>query len=220
MKITANMKIELEIEQENKGNLHGKTTLYSVVEEIGEDGGLLIHTPVYQRKRYALPDNVIIILRFSIGSNVYVAPVIYAGRVKIGNTEYEKLRQIGDIHLNQRTDYRFPVTLPVTVERLNADYANKPIKGQTVNISGGGMLLSVSEDIGINERLAFVFNTGNLETVEGTVLRSEKTNSEKYPYKISVQFAFKIPQHKQRLNKFIADQQQSAIEKIREGLNG
>ena len=224
--LNKNMKIELDIEHENNEGLRTKTTLYSVVEEVCENGDLLIHTLVYQRKRYHLPDDTVILLRFFIGSLIYVAPVMYAERVKIGNTEYEKLRQVGEIHQNQRNDYRLSVIIPVSVERYNMNNYNQPIKGQTLNISGGGMLFAVSEEIGINEKVACTFGAGNVKTVEGTVVRSEKTDGDIYRYKISVQFTFKIQQQKQRLQKFVTEQQRLAIkqqlenEKSREGING
>jgi c-di-GMP-binding flagellar brake protein YcgR len=151
---------------------------------------------------------------------------MYAERVKVGNTEYEKLRQVGEIHQNQRNDYRLSVMIPVSVERFNINNFNQPIKGQTLNISGGGMLFAVGEEIGINEKVACNFGKGNIETVEGTVVRSEKTDGDIYRYKISVQFTFKIQQQKQRLQKFVTEQQRLAIkrqlenEKLREGING
>ena len=151
--LTKNMKIELDIEQ----GLHQRITLYSVIEDICEDGGLLIHTPVYQRCHYQLHHNTVMVLRFFVGSDLYVIPVMYAGRVTIDGTEYEKLRQIGEIRQKQRNDsYRLPISLPISVECINARNYNQPIQGQTLNISGGGMLLAVSEEIDINEKMAFI----------------------------------------------------------------
>lgn len=140
--INVGMKIELDIEHGNQFGIHKKTTLYSVVEEICKDGGLLIHTPVYQRNQYRLPDDTVILVRFSVGTLVYAVPVMYAGCVEIGNALYEKLLPIGEIHQNQRISYRLPLTLPVTVERFNMNNYNQPLIGKTINISDGGMAFS------------------------------------------------------------------------------
>ena len=116
---------------------------------------------------------------------------------------------------------RLPITLPVTVERFNRSNYNQPIKGQTVNISGGGVLLATDGEIGINDSVSVVLDIDGTESIEGTVVRSERADGGRYPYKISVQFAFKIQQQKRRFHKFIEEQQRLSIEnKLKEGING
>ena len=116
---------------------------------------------------------------------------------------------------NQRREHnRLSISLPVAVERFNMKNYNEPIEGQTINMSNGGMcLLTVSEDIGINEKVTLSFDIGDIETVEGVVLRTETADDGIYRHKISVQFAFKMPQQKQRLYKFLEERQ------LREGGN-
>jgi c-di-GMP-binding flagellar brake protein YcgR len=92
-----------------------------------------------------------------------------------------------EIRKEQRADYRLPIVMPVSVVRHITNNYNYPIEGQTVNISGGGMFLTVGEEIGINEKVALTFDMGETETVEGIVVRYEKINN---LYNISVQFIF------------------------------
>ena len=111
---------------------------------------------------------------------------------------------------DRRGYYRLPITLPVTVERFNMSNYNQPIKGRTVNISGGGALLAVGEEIGINDNVTVVLDISGTESIEGTVVRSESAGGGSYPHIISVQFAFKIQQQKQRLQRFVEEQRRSA----------
>lgn len=214
VEITVGMRVELDIQLKTDTNgMENMLSLSSVVEEISDDGSLLIQMPIHQGNHYPLPrDNAFTMLIFA-GSEMYALPVMFVERIEQSGFMYAKIRRFGKITPHQRRDcYRLPCSLPVTVERLcltesEIQQESQPSEGQMIDFSDGGMLFTTNEIIEKNEKLALTFDIGQPETIEGMALRAERIEEGKYLFRVVVQFMSKDKAQRQRFYKYIVDKQ-------------
>ena len=217
--IKASMRVSLEIQLKNDINgMKNVITLSSVVEEVFDDGSLLIQMPVYQGYHYPLPRDNTFLMHFFEDSEMYALPVQFQERIEQDGFMLAKVRRRGRIKPHQRRDcYRFPCSLPVTVERLWQNereiYPDRqPTEGQIIDFSDGGMLIATNENIEKGEKITLTFDMGKIETVEGLALRTERIEDGKYLFKVAVQFRNTDIAQQRRFYKYIVDMQ---LEQIR-----
>ena len=86
-------------------------------------------------------------------------------------------------------------------------------QSQTLNLSDGGVALVTNEHYEIGEMLTLTIDLCPAETLEGIVLRKEKSAVDGYKHSISLQFLHKCKKQKERIYKFIVKQQRSIIKK-------
>jgi len=215
VRIKEDMKVSLGIEH-NDGKSRKTISLSSIIEEVLDDGCLVVHMPMYKRNYYPLEIDSTFLMHFFVGSRMYATPVQYEGRFRNGNFVYAKLRRLGGIENSQRRHcYRLPCSLPVTIERHAANENHQPDEenaancgeGQMIDFSDGGMLFATNENIERGEKISLSFDIGTVETVEAVTLRVERTMGEEYRYKAAVQFHRMEKTQKNRLYKYIADAQ-------------
>lgn len=120
--------------------------------------------------------------------------------------EKETKPRFGTVNFERRKHPRFSVDLPVEYWQIKNDSKSHP--GRTVDISEGGLLLYVSDqmEIGHNLRLKLFFDSGvELKTIESRVqvvwkeLRFEEAGS----YRIGVKFLDISPEDLERLRSFL-----------------
>jgi len=209
------MRISLEIQLKNDINgMKNILTLNSVVEEILEDGSLLLQMPTYQGYHYPLPRESTILMHFIMDSEMYALPVQFEERIERDGFMFAKVRRRGRTKAHQRRDcYRFPCSLPVTVERLwqheREIYPERqPTEGRIIDFSDGGMLFATDENIKKGEKITLTFDMGNVETVEGLALRSERIEDGKYLFKVAAQFRNTDIVQQRRFYKHLVNMQQ------------
>lgn len=209
------MRVSLTVELKNDiDGMRNVLTLSSVVEEILDDGCLLIQMPIHQGYHYPLPRDETLLMHFFIESVIYALPVQFLERIERGRFQFAKIRRVGKIAPHQRRDcYRFPCSLPVSVERLWIKERDRhpehlPTEGCMINFSDGGMLFATDEDIEKSEKITLTFNMGQTtETVEGMALRTERVEEGKYLFRVAVKFRITDKTQKQRFYRHIVDMQ-------------
>lgn len=180
VEIKANMRVALDIQLKNDiSGMKNVLSLNTVVEEILEDGYLLIHMPIYQGCYYPLPRDKLFLANFFVDSHMYFAlPVQFHEQIQRGGFTLAKIRRFDKIKPHERRDcYRMPCSLPVTVERMWQSERVKhsklqPAGGQIINFSDGGMLFATNENIENGEKITLIFDIGQIEFVEGMVLHT------------------------------------------------
>ena len=151
-------------------------------------------------------------------SKMYALPILFEERIHQDQFQYARVRRVGGIKSYQRRDcYRFPCTIPITVERLWQHERKKhpeqqSTEGQMINFSDGGMLFATNEDIEKDEKLTLTFDMGRTETIEGVAVRTKRVSGENFKYNVAIQFRHtkKDKSQKQRFYKYIVDKQMEA----------
>lgn len=212
--IKAGLRVSLDLRlKDGVSGTENVLTLSSIVEELLEDGYMLIHMPIYQGYYYPLHQDDSVLMKFRVDSELYALYIAFEERVERKNLVFAKVRRIGRIKLHQQRDcYRLPCFLPTTFERVGR--SETPDKGQSrifegtiVNFSDGGMLFATAENIRKGEKLTFTFDLNETETVEGTVLRTERKKKGDYLFRVAVRFQSEDVFQKRRFYKYIIDKQ-------------
>lgn len=206
--IKTGIHVSLSIEQKGgDGNIPNTLSLASVVEEVFNDGCLLIYMPLHHGYHYPLPKNSFS-MYFSIGTTMYELPVQFQEQVTRDNLVFAKLRRRGAIKPGQRRDcYRLSCSLPVTIEWLGADEKEPPIVGQMIDFSDGGVRFGSDVEIEKDKKLTLSFEIGQVETVNCVVLRTERIENGNKRYRTAVQFKYKDKAQKRRFYKYIMEMQ-------------
>jgi c-di-GMP-binding flagellar brake protein YcgR len=210
VKIKEGMKVFLDIElKDGGGGTRHTISLKTVVDEVLDDGSLIVYMPTHKSYYYPLPAEDSFLLHFFVKSVMYAVPVRYEERFKTGNIVYAKLSRLGEIVQRQRRHcYRLPCSMPVTIERLYSnDDEQQQGEGRMINFSDGGMLFATNEDINVNDKIILTFDIGKVETVEATALRVENPTIDGYKRNVAVQFIILEKSQKSRFFKFIMDEQ-------------
>lgn len=216
IEIKANTRVILNIQLKNDiDGMENMLSLSSVIEDILDDGSLLIHMPIYQSYHYPLPHDSTFSMLFVVDSEMYALPVQFQERVERGSFILAKISRTGKIRPHQRRDcYRLPCSLPITVERLWLNERElcpdcQPTEGQMINFSDGGMLFATNEHIDKDEKvtITFTFDMGVPETIEGMALRLERIENGKYLFRVAVRFRNKDKAQKRRFYKYIVEMQ-------------
>lgn len=233
-KIEADTKVMLGIETKGGMGMDKTISLNSYIEEVMDDGYLLLHMPLYKGYHYTLPYDTPVLLYFSASHRMFSIKVKFQENIKRDDLLYVKVKKISEAQPNQRRNcYRLECSLPITIERHNAKGAKKrqlepsrenspegidrideqenPVNGQTINFSDGGMLLTTNEDIEVGEKISLLFTLYHSESVDGTVLRSSSEKNGAYKFIAAVQFTYKDKAKKNRFYKYIMDQQREKI---------
>jgi c-di-GMP-binding flagellar brake protein YcgR len=206
--IKPDTRILIEIVQDEGNGNKTVMSLSSIVEEITDDGCLIISMPIHRGYYYTLPRETPITMYFFVKSRMYSLVVKYQERIVQGKLLYAKVRRLGETEPNQRRDcYRLPCLFPVTVERKKCVV----FKGETVNFSDGGMLFTTNEKIEPGETLKLVFELDKEETVEAVALRLVNSNEGIYKHNVAVKFHFKCKLQKNRFYRFIVNRQRDEL---------
>jgi len=216
VEIKVDMRVSLEIRNENAADgMSSFVMLSSVIEEILDDGRLLIHMPLHHGYHYPLPRDNPFLMSFFEGTKMYALPVQFEERTQRDGLMFARVRRVGGIKSHQRRDcFRYPCSLPVVIERLNknkqsADDEQQAAEGQMINFSDGGMLFATNEELEKGEKIALAFDIGRAETVTAVALRVESVTDGNFRYKVAVQFRIKDKDRaqKQRFYKYIVEMQ-------------
>lgn len=215
VEIKADMRVALNIEHKSNDGMISAITLNSIIEEISEDGSLIIQMPIHQGYHYPLPRDNPILMHFFVDSDMYALLVKFEERIQREQLIYAKLRRHSEIKPHQRRDcYRFPYSLPITIERFWQNECviypeRQPTQGQLINFSDGGMLFSTNENFEKNEKITITFDMGKVEIIEGMALRTQSIDNGKHQFMVAVQFRFKDKDkaQKRRFYKYIVDKQ-------------
>lgn len=209
------MRVSLAVELKNDINgMSNVLTLSSVVEEVLNDGCLLVQMPIYQSYHYPLPRDKTILMYFFSESEMYAIPLLFLERIEHGEFPLAKMRRIGKVTPGQRRDcYRFPCSLPVTVERMWKNERDRypesqPSEGRMIDFSDAGMLFATNEHIEKGEKVTLTFEMcQTTETVEGMALRMDRVEDGLYLFRVAVKFRNTDKIQKQRFYKHIVDMQ-------------
>jgi len=118
IEITADMKVLLEIERLS-GEMRGRVSLGSYVEEVLSDGYFLIQMPIHRGYHYPLPRGRDIQMYLFAKSRMFSLAVKFIERVERDNLMFAKMRRVSNIKADQRRDcFRLQCTLPIMVERI------------------------------------------------------------------------------------------------------
>lgn len=216
VEITADVRVSLEIELKNDiDGMSRSLTLNSTVEEVLDDGSLLIHMPIHQGYHYPLPRDTKLQLCFFVDLQIYATDVEYVERLEKDGFIFAKLRRRGKITKYQRRDcYRLPYSIPVQLERYwrngNDEEINpelQPTEGQMIDFSDGGMLFATNENIDVGEKITLTFDMGKAETAKGMALRTERIEDGKYLFRVAVRFRNNDKAQKDRFYKYIMEKQ-------------
>lgn len=207
--LNADTRVSLNIQLRSGGReVINTLSLNSVVEEVMDDGCLLIHMPLYRGRHYSLPKDDSFSIHFFIDTKMYTLPVQFQERIMRNNMVFAKVRQLGAIKQGQRRDcYRLPCSLPVTIMRQDAEGTEQSVMGQMIDFSDGGMLFCSDADIEKDGTLILTFDIGRVETVKCVALRTVQAENGKYRYKTAVQFKCRDKTQKSRFYKYILKMQ-------------
>lgn len=212
--IKANMRISFDIQLKNDvDGMKNVITLSSRIEELFEDGSMLVQMPVYKGYHYPLPQDKPFLMKFFNESEMYALQVRFEERIEQDGFMFAKVRRASKVKPHQNRDcYRLPCSLPVTFERLwQSEKGNPPesppFEGRMINFSDGGMLFFTNENMERGEKITLTFDFGRSETVKGKVLRVERVENGKYLFRVAVQFKNTDKAQKRRFYKYIIEQQ-------------
>lgn len=221
VEIKPDMKVSLDIPHKNEG-VTNVLTLNSIVEEVSTDGRILIQMPTHQGYYYPLPRDNPFLMHFFVDAQMYAVFVQFEERITREHLMFAKVRRFGKITPHQRRDcYRFPCSLPVTIDGFwqseQEKYPElKSTEGQIIDFSDGGMLFFTYEDIEKGKKITLTFDMGKVETIEAMVLRSHRVENGKYKLRVAVQFLHsnKDKAQKSRFYKYIVEKQMEERRKL------
>jgi len=223
IEIKADTKILIEIERPtDEGGTRNALSLGSFVEEVMDDGCLLITMPVHKGAYYPLPRNKPILTYFFIGLRMFSVSVCFQERIVRDKLVYARVKVLNDLQANQRRDcYRLQCQLPVLVDRVLTGsqepvqeiQPDQPIVCEMINFSDGGMLFSTNEVYDIGEIISLIVDIGSVEpeSVNAEVLRVEKPYKGTFKYNIAVKFQHKCQKQKERFYRYIVAQQREKL---------
>jgi len=205
--LKADAKVTLDIAQDGGGGTGVVLKLKSVVEEITDDGGLLVQMPQHRGAVFPLTGDMDVTLRFIADSVMYALPVRYTARVARGGLLYAKLLRTGEpTHEQQRECFRVCCAIPVTASLVGRGGA-EPVYGRTVDFGEGGMKFASDVELKKDELVGLRFNAGQTETVIGKTLRTERAERGAFRYNAAILFQTDDAAQRQRFYRFIVEWQ-------------
>jgi len=223
IEIKADTKILIEIERPtDEGGTRNALSFGSFVEEVLDDGCLLITMPVHKGAYYPLPRDKPILTYFFIGLRMFSVSVRFLERIVRDKLAYARIRVLNDLQANQRRDcYRLQCLLPVAVERVSKSNPEPAQEAQTaqsydcemLNFSDGGILFATDEIFDIGEIINLTFDIGTVEpeSITAEVLRVEKPYKGIFKHNIAVKFRHKCQKQKGRFYRYIVVQQRAKL---------
>ena len=221
-KVVAGMKVIIELnnphaDASNK-DLPKKISLGSYVEELIDDETMLIQMPTYKSYNFPLPKDQSIRTYFFAGIRMFVLDIIFIENVRQGGLHFAKVKRTSELTPFQRRDcFRLEKALPLMIQRIKLDKDGQPIEPtetRLIDISDGGILFASNDDYETGERIfaTVELNYHTLETLEAEVIRREQTyGAGVYKYNYSIQFHHTDQRQKDRLYKYIVDQQREIL---------
>lgn len=209
--IKVNQLIEVSIDEENSPY----RSLVSRIEGVGKDS-LQISVPMYKGSilPVALGTHLIIFLIYR--GDAYTFNTVVSGRLR----DPIPLLSIKKPDLIQKIQRRFwvrmPVTLPVAFTIDNSGGEAEEGSGQSVDLSGGGLLLLTDRDLqpGQNLNLAFELPGSGLISCKSRVLRIfHDEHTSKNFIKAAMEFFELSERSRDQIVKFIFDRQREWIKK-------
>lgn len=168
-------KIEVVINQNT-----GSKTSYSMIQDILEDGDIVINMPVLNRYPVVLKagDTITIIFFRSNGQFSFVAEV--KAIIKHDAVYLVRISPKSNIIKSQRRNfYRLKTAVPISIfllDQYGEPLDNDPVKGTTIDISGGGVKVLLNQEInkGSLIKCQISLHDDRQIVVKGKVLRCNK----------------------------------------------
>ena len=222
-KIETNMKIMLELDQHRDSDESTpQKSLNSNVEEILDDGHFLIGMPIYKGAYYQLPGYKNILAYLFSKSRMFSTEVQFVGRIVRDNITYAKMLQKSDlVHNQRRNSFRLQCTLPLFMEPLPpedpAEASELPqtmARGQMIDLSCEGVAFFTDEALEPGDIRIISFNIGTEEKLEAAVINVQRAHSKEHDYKASVRFNHNCQNQRDRIYKYIVEQQLEILRKL------
>ncbi|MCL1829104.1 MAG: flagellar brake protein [Oscillospiraceae bacterium] len=213
LKIRPDMKLTMEIHDENEG---GKNILLlkSIVEEVTDDGCLLVQAPTYQGYYYNLPRYEPFTVFFITTTGKHVLNVRFLERISHDNLQLVVLQKLGFAEKFQlRNCYRLPISARVKIvpvlpeEEGKADELPFTVIGQTKDLSDGGMLVTTPEFFEKGMKIHITLELDKPETIDATVIRTTEGIHSRYKYDAAIKMDHTDMRQENRIYKYIVKKQ-------------
>ncbi|WP_129722479.1 flagellar brake protein [Xylanivirga thermophila] len=202
-------KIEVVINQNT-----GSKTSYSMIQDILEDGDIVINMPVLNRYPVVLKagDVITVIFFRPNGQFSFVAEV--KAIIKHDAVYLVRISPKSNIIKSQRRNfYRLKTTAPISIfllDQYGEPLDNGPVKGTTIDISGGGVKVLLNQEINkgslINCQISL--HDDRQIVVKGKVLRCNKVIEDSIEkYKIGICFLNISEMNRDSIVQYIFQQQ-------------
>lgn len=181
---------KIDIIREDGGELKSYS---SQILDIIDEGTFIINGPIYKNSLVFLyVDEVIDIICTKENKGKYKFSAIVEGRT-IKKIYSIKIKKIGNVKkIQQREYYRFDISVPVKkvyIANQNKDETNDEKDCKAKDISGNGMKLMCNFKHSVGDRIICNFSIDNNKlSVNGEVVRIEKTDAFNFKYSIGIKF--------------------------------
>jgi c-di-GMP-binding flagellar brake protein YcgR len=221
-----NIKIGTRLELEVFDNLNKKITplFTSQFEQVIDKDTAVVAAPIFEGVIFPIHRGWRMDVFFLESSDFYKFEAKVMGRVKRGKLSFLKIKVLSEIVRVQRRDFfRFECILPVKY-RVVEDYldddeedtAELTKDAVTKNISGGGVCIKLSEELGINKLIECELSLSKSKKIRflGKVVR-KSTVDENVPLKFEVGVLFTKINYKDKeaIIRFIFEEQRKLIKK-------
>lgn len=225
-KIAPGMRILLELDNplasegglsaESTNETLNKVSLGSFVEEVLEDGHLLIQMPMYKSYYFKLPSDGEVTAFFFTETRMFATQLRYVELVRIDTFEYAKVKQVTELKPSQRREcFRLEVKLPTTVVRVPDDEEADLdiVDALLLDMSDGGVLFATDGMFFSKDKLIVTvkIDSGE-EKLDADVIRVEPTHGVgQYKRRVSAKFNHTCRRQKERIYKYILEQQRKLL---------
>lgn len=189
----------------------------SQVVELNDNDFLNILIPIYRTQDVALRQDSIITLVIPKGEAVYEFKAVVYEKL-FQRIPLLRLKIISEVNKIQRRNFfRLKMMRDVQV-RLIEDIKEKRYGEKIIcnlrDISAGGILISANKEFQENALLELILDLNGIELIAyGTIVRRTLTVSHKYPYAYGVKFDKMSEFDKNKVMKFIFEEQRKLIKK-------
>lgn len=193
-----------------------KVSLGSFVEEVFNDGHLLIQMPMYKSYYFQLPRDREVTAFFFTETRMFATQLQYVELVRIDTFEYAKVKQVTELKPSQRREcFRLEVKLPTTVVRVPEDEEAELdiIDAMLLDMSDGGVLFATDGMFFSKDKLIVTvkIDSGE-EKLDAEVIRVEPTHGVgQHKRRVSAKFNHTCRKQKERIYKYILDQQRKLL---------
>jgi c-di-GMP-binding flagellar brake protein YcgR len=197
-----------------RGQLHECS---SQVVEIDENDFVDILIPIYKTHEISLGQDSIIKLIVSKGEAVYEFKAVVYEKL-FQRIPVLRLKIISEVNKIQRRDFfRLKMMRDIEVKQIEGNEEKRfseKIKCNLHDISAGGILISSKKEFQEGEMLELMLDLNGVDlVVYGIIVRRTLTVSHKYPYAYGVKFDKLSEFDKNKVTKFIFEEQRKLIKK-------
>lgn len=115
--------------------------------------------------------------------------------------------------IQRRKYFRVPVIYPLSVSKIILNKLSEPIKGSTLNLSGGGMLFQLSESLDVGTRISVELNLPNLKVnTYAKVVRTTRDEENKFSI-MGAEFEGLSVQERDKIIHFVLNIQRNLLRK-------